>query len=93
MGERKKDLEMILAKLEKQRPELEKIYRRAPVIDTGREPKDLCRIPADADFTATDGNTEYEVTGHFNPEGDEYLLGAVIRKLGCRFCENGALKR
>ena len=93
MREREKDLEMILAKLEKQRPELEKIYSRAPVMDTGKEPKDLRRIPADADFTVKDGNTEYEVTGHFNPEGSEYLLSAVLRKLGYSFCENGALNR
>ena len=85
MNEREKDLEIILARLEKQRPEIERIYSRAAVIDTQRPSKDLCRIPKDADFIEKDGHTEYEVVGHFNPDGDEYLLGTVMRKLGYRF--------
>ena len=85
MNEREKDLEIILARLEKQRPEIERIYSRAAVIDTQIPSKDLCRIPKDADFILKDGHTEYEVVGHFNPDGDEYLLGTVIRKLGYRF--------
>ena len=37
------------------------------------------------DFTVKDGNTEYEVAGLFNPDGDEFLLNTIIRKLGYRF--------
>ncbi|MEI3338670.1 MAG: hypothetical protein V8R80_00865 [Eubacterium sp.] len=45
MTDREKDLAEILARLEEQRPEIERILRRPAIIDTGREPKDLCRIP------------------------------------------------
>ncbi len=66
---------------------IERILRRPAVIDTGRKRKSLCRIPKDADFTEKDGHTEYEVVGHFNPYGEEYLLNTVIRKLGYKFYE------
>ena len=79
MTDREKDLAEILARLEE--------LRRPAIIDTGREPKDLCRIPKDVDFTEKDGHTEYEVVGHFNPDGEEYLLNTVIRKLGYKFHE------
>lgn len=65
MTEKEKNLAEILAKLEKDRPEIDRILNRPAIIDTGRKPKELCRIPADADFTTRDGNTEYEVAGHF----------------------------
>lgn len=87
MTQREKDLEIILARLEEQRPEIDRILSRTAVIDTGRKPKDLCRIPKDVDFTEKDGHTEYEVVGHFNPDGEEYLLNTVIRKLGYKFHE------
>ncbi|MBE6638105.1 MAG: hypothetical protein E7616_01425 [Ruminococcaceae bacterium] len=87
MTEREKDLAEILARLEEQRPEIERILRRPAIIDTGREPKDLCRIPRDADFTEKDGHTEYEVVGHFNPDAEEYLLDIIVRKLGYKFYE------
>ncbi|MBO5421960.1 MAG: hypothetical protein J6A67_08500 [Clostridia bacterium] len=87
MTQRERDLEIILARLEEQRPEIDRILSRTAVIDTGRKPKDLCRIPTDADFTQKDGNTEYEVVGHFNPEADEYLINTIIRKLGYKFYE------
>lgn len=87
MTDREKDLAEILARLEEQRPEIERILRRPAVIDTGRKRKSLCRIPKDADFTEKDGHTEYEVVGHFNPYGEEYLLNTVIRKLGYKFYE------
>ena len=85
MSEREKDLEIILARLETQRPEIDRILNRKAIIDTGRKPKDLCRIPKDVDFTEKDGHTEYEVVGHFNPDADEYLINTVIRKLGYKF--------
>ncbi len=87
MIDREKDLEEILAKLEKQRPEIDRILNRPAVIDTHRPIKDLCRIPPDMDFTVKDGNTEYEVVGMFNPDGDEFLLNTIIRKLGYKYYE------
>lgn len=85
MSDREKDLEEILAKLEEQRPEIERILSRPAIVNTGRKTKNLCRIPKDADFTEKDGHTEYEVVGHFNPNGEEYLLNTIIRKLGYNF--------
>ena len=87
MTNREKDLTEILTRLEEQRSEIERILRRPAIINTGRKPKDLCRIPKDVDFTVKDGHTEYEVIGHFNPDGEEYLLNTVIRKLGYKFHE------
>jgi len=58
-------------------------------LDTGRKKKSLCCIPTDIDFTETDGNTEYEVDGHFDPDAEEYIISKVIRMLGQRFCDNG----
>lgn len=85
MTDREKDLEEILAKLEKQRPEIDRILNRPAVMDAKRPAKKLCRIPPDMDFTMKDGNTEYEVAGLFNPGGDEFLLNTIIRKLGYKF--------
>ena len=87
MKDREIDLSEILAMLEEQRPEIERILRRPAIIYTGRETKDLCRIPKDVDFTEKDGHTEYAVVGHFNPDGEEYLLNTVIPKLGYKFHE------
>lgn len=33
------------------------------------------------DFTMKDGHTKYEVAGHFDPDGDEFLLEQISRKL------------
>lgn len=85
MTDRERDLEEILARLEKQRPEIDRILNRPAVMDTKRPVKKLCRIPLDMDFTVKDGNTEYEVAGLFNPDSDEFLLNTIIRKLGYRF--------
>ena len=87
MSSVKRELEEILAKLEEQQPEIDRILRRAPLIDTGRKPKELCRIPNDADFVQKDGNTEYEVVGYFDSEGEEYLIDTIVRKLGYKFYE------
>lgn len=85
MTDKGKDLAEILAKLEKDRPEIDRILNRPAIIDTGREPKILRRIPPDMDFTVKDGNTEYEVAGMFNPDSDEFLINTIIRKLGYQF--------
>ena len=85
MTQREKDLEEIITRLEKQRPEIDRILSRPTLIETNRPHKNLCRIPSDMDFTVKDGNTEYEVVGSFNPDGDEFLLGTVIRKLGYKY--------
>ena len=78
MTDRERDLEEILARLEKQRPEIDRILNRPAVMDTKRPVKKLCRIPPDMDFTVKDGNTEYEVAGLFNPDSDEFLLNTII---------------
>ena len=87
MSSVKRELEEILAKLEEQQPEIDRILRRTALIDTGRKPKELCRIPNDADFVQKDGHTEYEVVGYFDSEGEEYLIDTIVRKLGYKFCE------
>lgn len=87
MTQREKDLEEILARLEKQRPEIDRILSRPVIIEIDRPQKSLCCIPSDMDFTVKDGNTEYEVVGGFNPDGDEFLLGTIIRKLGYKYHE------
>ena len=87
MSSVKRELEEILAKLEEQQPEIDRILRRTALIDTGRKPKELCRIPNDADFVQKDGNTEYEVVGYFDSEGEEYLIDTIVRKLGYNFYE------
>ena len=87
MSSVKRELEEILAKLEEQQPEIDRILRRTAIVDTGRKPKELCRIPNDADFIQKDGNTEYEVVGYFDSEGEEYLIDTIVRKLGYKFYE------
>ena len=87
MSNVKRELEEILAKLEEQQPEIDRILRHTPLIDTGRKPKELCRIPKDADFVQKDGNTEYEVVGYFDSEGEEYLIDTIVRKLEYKFYE------
>ena len=77
MTDRERDLEEILARLEKQRPEIDRILSRPTVMDTKRPAKKLCRIPPDMDFTVKDGNTEYEVAGMFQ---------RGHRKRSARFC-------
>ena len=87
MSSVKSELEEILAKLEEQQPEIDRILRRTALVDTGRKPKELCRFPNDADFIQKDGNTEYEVVGYFDSEGEEYLIDTIVRKLGYKFYE------
>ena len=87
MSSVKRELEEILAKLEEQQPEIDRILRRTALVDTGRKPKELCRIPNDADFFQKDGNTECEVVGYFDSEGEEYLIDTIVRKLGYKFYE------
>ena len=87
MIDKEKDLEEILARLEQQQPEIDRILSRPSIIEIDRPQKSLCRIPSDMNFTVKDGNTEYEVAGNFNPDGDEYLLSTIIRKLGYKYHE------
>ena len=87
MSSVKRELEEILAKLEEEQPEIDRILRRTPVIDTGRKPKELCRFSNDADFIQKDGHTEYEVVGYFDSESEEYLIDTIVRKLGYKFYE------
>ncbi len=54
-----------------------------PVVDTGRK-----AIPIDPDiavsafnFTEKQGNTTYEVVGHFNSDASENLLQKIFRML------------
>lgn len=82
MTDREKDLNEILEKLERDRPKIDRILNRPAIMDTGRKSKSLCRIPTDTDFTAKDGNTEYEVVGHFNPDAEEFILHKIMRMLG-----------
>ena len=88
MSNVKRELEEIFAKLEEQQPEIDRILRSTPLIDTGRKPKELCRFPNDADFVQQDGHTEYEVVGYFDSEGEEYLIDTIVRKLGYKFYED-----
>ena len=75
-------IEDYIARLDAEWPEIEKIMASHELdLDTGREPLFLCRIPPDMDFTIKDGHTEYEVVGHFAPDGDEFLLEQISRKL------------
>ena len=54
---------------------------RKPVVETGRERRDLEYKPSDLDFTMKDGNTEYEVVGWFDPDAEETVMQKVIRRL------------
>ncbi len=87
MSSIKRELEEILATLEEQQPEIDRILRRTAIIDTGRKAKELRRFPNDADFVQKDGHTEYEVVGYFDSEGEEYLIDTIVRKLGYKFYE------
>ena len=80
--ERTSKIEDYIAKLDAEWPEVEKIMASHELdLDTGREPLFLFRKPPDIDFTIKDGHTEYEVVGHFAPDGDEFLLEQISRKL------------
>ena len=52
---------------------------REPIIDTGREPLPLERMPADLDFVKVIGGTTYTVRSHFNPDAEEDLLQIICR--------------
>lgn len=87
MNERyRKKVEEYLAKMDAERPEIDRILREQRLlIETGREKKDLSRAPAELDFTEKDGNTEYEVIRHFVSDGNETVINKVLRKLGYSF--------
>ena len=76
-------VEEFLAKMDADRSEIDRILKEhRPVIETGREKKHLSRDPKDLNFTERDGNTEYEVVGHFDAEVNEAVINKVLRKLG-----------
>ena len=54
-----------------------------PIVETGRKPISIqYDTPASAfDFTAEEGNTTYEVVGHFNPEAPENLFQKIMRRM------------
>ena len=56
-------------------------------INMGRIQKPLQKIPKDVDFEMKDGNTTFEVVGHFNPDGEEFFINQIIRKLGYKYEE------
>lgn len=87
MTHKEKDLAAILAELERNRPEIERIMNRKQIVNTGRKPKILYRIPPDMDFAAKDGNTEYEVVGYFDSNADECVFDKIIRKLGYDYAD------
>lgn len=79
-------VEEFLARMDAERPEIDRILReRQPLIETGREQKNLLHDPKELDFTERDGNTEYEVVGHFASDGNEAVINKVLRKLGYSF--------
>lgn len=83
------DLEEAIARIEGEDPEFERIMEERRQnhlkLNTGRKKKSLCRIPTDTDFTERDGNTEYEIVGHFDPDAEEHIINKIIRKLGLCF--------
>lgn len=81
MTNRKKELTEILKQLEENGTEAREILNRTPLLDTGRSPKPLYRIPPDMDFTVRDGHTEYAVTGHFDSAANEGMLSQILRML------------
>ena len=85
MTDKEKELTKLLAKLEENRPEIERIMNRRPLVDTGRKLKPLRRIPMDMDFAIEDGNTEYEVVGYFNTDSDDYVLNSITRKIDDKY--------
>lgn len=54
-----------------------------PVVDTGRKAIPITPdISVSAfDFTERQGNTTYEVVGHFDPDASENLLQKILRML------------
>lgn len=83
-----KELEEILAKIEAERPEFERIMaERSSSFDTGRKKNLLCQIPSGLDFEVKDGHTIYEVAGHFNPEDEESIFTRIISRLGYSFTD------
>ena len=80
--ERTAKIEDYVAKLNAEWPEIERILASHRLgLDTGRTPNPRRRIPPDMDFAMKDGHTEYEVTGNFDPDSDEFLLEQISRKL------------
>lgn len=62
---------------------LEKYFKSKELdYDIPVKPKTLVRVPNDVDFEMKNGNTTYEVSGFFNPNGNEYFLNQIVDILG-----------
>lgn len=86
MINRNQEAQEIMEKVNENWSEIEKeISNRSKLIETNRKSKSLTRIPDDVDFEMKDGNTSYEVIGHFNSDGKEYFINQIIRKLGYKY--------
>ena len=86
MNDREIEIQEIMAKANENWSEREKKISNIPkLIETNRKSKALVRTPNDVDFEMKDGNTTYEVVSHFNPNGDEYFINQIIRKLGYKY--------
>lgn len=86
MTNREQEVQEIISKANEQWNEIEQeISNRPKLIETNRKSKSLTRIPDDVDFEMKDGNTSYEVIGHFNSDGKEYFINQIIRKLGYKY--------
>lgn len=86
MTNREQEVQEIMEKVNENWNEIEKeISNRPRLIETNRKSKSLARIPDDVDFEMKDGNTTYEVVSHFNPDGAEYFINQIIRKLGYKY--------
>ena len=66
MTDREKDLEEILARLEKQRHEIDRILSSPTVMVTKRQAKKICCIQPHMDFKVKDVKTELEVADVYN---------------------------
>ena len=86
MKDIEKKIEEFLGRMEASRPEINRIIEEnRSKIDTGRTRKPITESMKEIDFTEKDGNTEYEVVGHFDPDEKEAVISKIIHKLGYSF--------
>ena len=52
---------------------------RNPIVESNRDPLQLCKYPPGLDFTKTVSGTEYTVRSRFNPATSECLLEIISR--------------
>ena len=80
--EQNKYLEERLAKFEQSLID-NPILPTPPIVDTGRKaiPIQYDTPASTFDFTEEEGNTTYEVVGHFNPDAPENLFQKIMRRM------------